>query len=1188
MTPSRHQSATSGTDGAPQVATPRDGSLALGQQHRTGRRFSLAFRNWRVRSKLVAILLVPLLAVLGFAGIQLQSVLQTERQAHHAEQMAQFTRQVVVLARSLQGERDYSVAYMGSKQQNPQLRGQVKTGRDATDRQLREYQRLASTLNIKSLGPVLSDDLGTVDSHVAKLRGTRQQVDGAADPDFSGVDDEFQSFIEDLLALEGEIRQGSTDQELSDAVDGLVALSRYQAATSFERALIGYLITSRIYDAESQTDLFRRDAEETDAKGTVDSTLTTPQRKIYDKALPETITDPVNRTENSKVLPNPVGTPLDVEIGDWYDRTGKRQQALANVEDQFAKSVQDRAIQVGKDARRQAVIDAVLVVLVLGATVALALLTVRSLVRPLRRLRGRALEVAYTELPGAVQRMRDTDSAEPTSVAAAAHVDSRDEVGEVAEAFDSVAREAVRHAGEQAQLRRNVSTMFVNLSRRTQSLVERQLRLIDTLEGTEQDPDNLENLFQLDHLATRMRRNAENLLVLAGAEPGRRWTQPVALIDVLRAAAAEVEQYQRVVHTFVTGREIEGRAVGDVVHLVAELLENASEFSPPDTHVVVSARSMSGGAGVMIEIEDQGIGMSGEDMSTANERLSATAEFEPQLSRMMGLYVVGRLAVRHGIRVQLRPAPSGGLTALIHLPPEVVVDPMAQTGTELPPMTSPMGGPLLGRNDDPAHPGTGMPTPGGLRPDLPTGPALPLPAYGLAGLTAGASPMPRPPANRALPPIMPGGPPQNRFAPPLDFSKPAGSLPGGPAVALPPGPAAVPGGPGMPGGPMGGPGGPMGPGGIPGGPPPLPRREPNAAWPAGGPNGPGSQSGPPDRPNLDTPTEVVRPLLPNRDSANQPAAPSEPEPVAAGMDTGVDGGLDGEGSVTQSVRKPDLDEDTIVPHAKGEDLPIFAELESEWFLRRVDNPLPPPPSLPLEEWGISLDDLPAPPEEVPVEETPAAAQAPSEPAPTGADPDLPALPRRQRPGAEQPAASQPNGGQPADQSGPMLPRRPGAGSEPGGPRFAPAPPLGPPPPGTYSRPGLPPQPGGQPAGQPLAASAGPVPPAETPTWTSPADEGWRLAEKLATPSEEGGTTSAGLPIRVPMAHFVPGAAPTPGRPNAAAPARGQAPRPAPQQRSPEAVRGMLSNYQRGLRQGREAGRHQQDSDGTSYVNQEHS
>ena len=173
--------------------------------------------------------------------------------------------------------------------------------------------------------------------------------------------------------------------------------------------------------------------------------------------------------------------------------------------------------------------------------------------------------------------------------------------------------------------------------------------------GDEQDPDSLENLFQLDHLATRMRRNAENLLVLAGAEPGRRWTRPVALIDVLRAAAAEVEQYQRVVHTFVTGREIEGRAVGDVVHLVAELLENASEFSPPDTHVVVSARSMSGGAGVMIEIEDQGIGMSAEDMATANDRLSATAEFEPQLARMMGLYVVGRLAVRHGIRVQLRP-----------------------------------------------------------------------------------------------------------------------------------------------------------------------------------------------------------------------------------------------------------------------------------------------------------------------------------------------------------------------------------------------------------------------------------------------------------------------------------------------------------------------------------------------------
>jgi signal transduction histidine kinase len=1163
MTPSRHQSASNDTGGVPHLATPGEASVAQGQQVNQRRRLSFAFRNWRVRSKLVAILLVPLLAVLGFAGLRLRDVLDAQRQAHRAEQMAQFTRQVVVLAHALEAERDQSAVNLGSSHQDNGT--ELKSARDTTDKQVREYQRQTVSLKIKELGPVLSDALGTIDSHIAKLNGLHLSVD--TNGDWASVDAEYQSFVGDLLALEQDIAQGTDDAALNDAIEALIAVSRYTAAADSTRGFVGYLIANGSYSEGDRTEVFRRDAQEAAAKGVVDSTLTTIQRKVYDKALPESILNPVNRLTDDQILPTASGQRIPVAIDDWYKVTGARQQALASVEDQIARQVLDRTQDLGSSASKQALLESLVVLAVLLATVILALLTVRSLVRPLRRLRSRALDVAYTELPGAVQRMRDTDQAEGTA-SASAHVDSRDEVGEVAEAFDSVHREAVRHAGEQAMLRRNVSTMFVNLSRRTQSLVERQLRLIDTLEGSEQDPDSLENLFQLDHLATRMRRNAENLLVLAGAEPGRRWTQPVALIDVLRAAAAEVEQYQRVVHTFVTGREIEGRAVGDVVHLVAELLENASEFSPPDTHVVVSARSMSGGAGVMIEIEDQGIGMSADDMSTANDRLSANAEFEPQLSRMMGLYVVGRLAARHGIRVQLRPAPSGGLTALIHLPPEVVVDPMTQTGSELPPMTSPMGAPLLGPGDDLAHPDTGMPGPmtGPIsRPDLPP---VPLPSYGLAGLTAGAAGMPRPPVGRALPPPGPSAGPPTRFAPPLELGA-TGEIP-----VLPAAPAAVP-----------------------SGPPPLPRREPNTAWPASGPL-PGPRAGSPsdalsgNRSGLDTPTESVRPLLPSRDTVGSPAEEQvgSPEDIAAALAgepaVAAPTAQRPAGAVPNELEDPlpqrvDLDEDTIVPHRRDEDLPIFAGLESEWFLRREDDPMPPPPGLPLEEWGISLDDLPeAATVDPPAAETPAEvpAQAPAVPEPVAArvepqpEPVQPAgpppLPLRHRTAAAA-APGAPDAGEPGL---PALPVRQRPGMAPAaGPQYPSAP---------------------QPGGQPLAASAGPPPtgpPSSPPMWASPADEGWRAAERLGgPPADAAGTTSAGLPIRVPMAHFVPGAAPTPLRQSAAAQARGQAARQT-QPRSPEAVRGMLSSYQRGLRQGREAGRHRhQDSDDPTYANQEHS
>ena len=316
----------------------------------------------------------------------------------------------------------------------------------------------------------------------------------------------------------------------------------------------------------------------------------------------------------------------------------------------------------------------------LTAIVVLALLLIvlvsrssmaRSMILPLRRLRADALDVAGRRLPDMVRRLAESDRGDAQSVEVEPiDIDSTDEIGEVARAFDQVHSEAVRLAGDEAMLRANLNAMFVNLSRRSQTLIERQLGIIESLEQTEQDSSRLSSLFRLDHLATRMRRNSENLLVLAGHEAPRKWTQPVALVDVLRAAISEIEQYDRITLNVQSGLVIAGKAASDVVHLVAELVENATTFSRKDTQVHVTGQLLVSG-GVLIEITDEGLGIPEQELAYANWRLDNPPVIDVAVSRRMGLFVVGRLAARHGIKVRLRRAQSGGLSALIWVPETV-------------------------------------------------------------------------------------------------------------------------------------------------------------------------------------------------------------------------------------------------------------------------------------------------------------------------------------------------------------------------------------------------------------------------------------------------------------------------------------------------------------------------------------
>ncbi|MCX4689024.1 nitrate- and nitrite sensing domain-containing protein [Kitasatospora purpeofusca] len=307
----------------------------------------------------------------------------------------------------------------------------------------------------------------------------------------------------------------------------------------------------------------------------------------------------------------------------------------------------------------------------------------RGLVRELIGLRNAANELAGTRLPSVMLRLRKGESVDVATEAPELEF-GQAEIGQVGRAINAVQRAAVEAAVEQAELRRGVSAVFVNLARRSQVLLHRQLTLLDTMERRAEDPAELEDLFKVDHLTTRMRRHAEGLIILAGGSPGRAWRKPVRMVDVVRAAVGEVEDYARVIVRPFPGTGLLGSAVADVTHLIAELVENAAVFSPPSTQVTVQGEVVA--HGFALEIDDRGLGLSEQLLAGINERLAVEQEFDLADTDRLGLFVVSRLARRHGIRVHLRPSPYGGTTAVVLIPRELLAE--APDGLPEPPAAS--------------------------------------------------------------------------------------------------------------------------------------------------------------------------------------------------------------------------------------------------------------------------------------------------------------------------------------------------------------------------------------------------------------------------------------------------------------------------------------------------------------------
>ncbi|MEV5740754.1 nitrate- and nitrite sensing domain-containing protein [Microbispora rosea] len=643
---------------------------------------SIQLKNWRVRTRLVALIVLPTVVAVLLGGLRVAGSISSAAEYQRVREAVELVGNVGVLLHEVQLERDLSVKYVAGGRRDRDLLTTVRNQHEAVDAAVQQVRGRAGTSG-DALGGLGREDLARALARLSDLTAFRKIVLESQLAPLRGIEN-YRLVTDDLLKLYDAAGQAVPDEGLYASIKALAALARAKEAVSEQRALLAVGLARQRLDP-AELDAFTGAAAREQSELTAFTAVaTTDERQLYN----DTVTDQkVDRARffidralylvrAGQLIRNVGGRGTDADR--WFDAISEQADLMRDVMTGLTKSIVTRSDELQSSDRNVAVVSITMVVLVLLLVLLITAVMARSLVRPLRRLRSEALEVAGHRLPTLVQRLRESEGdaagqarVQPIGVASA------DEIGEVARAFDEVHREAIRLAGDEARLRSNVNAMFVNLSRRTQTLVERQIALIDGLEQGEQDEQRLGDLFKLDHLATRMRRNSENLLVLAGQEPARRWSRPVEITDVIRASLSEVEGYERVTLNFPSDVSIAGQAVNDVIHLLAELVENALAFSARDTRVVVSGNRIDGG-GVMISVTDSGIGMTSEEISQANWRLANPPVVDVSVSRRMGLFVVGRLAARNGIRVQLRPHDGGGLTAMVLLPESIMGYPAQQ------------------------------------------------------------------------------------------------------------------------------------------------------------------------------------------------------------------------------------------------------------------------------------------------------------------------------------------------------------------------------------------------------------------------------------------------------------------------------------------------------------------------------
>ena len=683
FTPPSYNTAPPGrSSGTLQASTPAGGG------GRGGKGSRLSVRNWRVATRLNAILLLPVLVALVLGGFRVNDSMQTWREAEEAQRTAALVQAASEYGNALINERDRTA--------QPLLKGdrnapEIDDLRDTTDQAARDFHRAVDNMPDK---PGLKRRLAAFEKHEPKLSRIRQ---AAYTSSLSGTDTEegYTTIQHPLMEFANELGLGTGN--VTSYGRTVYAISLAKAAGSLTRSIGTHLLVKpgpSAADKKQQLTAFASYAylenialgeytsggrpedmellksETAKAERNGKKKIAEARQEARSKGVP--FVTPPDRKKMIAAIGTGAGAgklrSQGITTDTWFQTASSTFEVYEKIEHRLSVEAVEETSQIASDAKRDAIANSAFVLLALLLAFVIAGKMARSMSHQMRSLRTAAFDVAEQRLPTLVDQLSRTDPGSVDTRVEPMPIDSRDEIGEVARAFDQVHREAVRLAAEQALLRGNVNAIFTNLSRRNQGLIERQLNLITDMEDNEADPDQLESLFRVDHLATRMRRNGENLLVLAGEEPGRRWTEPVPLVDILRAASSEVEHYERIELSGIPETEIHGQVVNDLVHLLAELLENATSFSSPQTKVRVTATRLPDGR-VMVEIHDKGIGLTAEDFADINHKLANPPNVDVAVSQRMGLFVVGRLADRHGIRAQLRPSgEQTGTTSLVMLP----------------------------------------------------------------------------------------------------------------------------------------------------------------------------------------------------------------------------------------------------------------------------------------------------------------------------------------------------------------------------------------------------------------------------------------------------------------------------------------------------------------------------------------
>ncbi|MFB6633579.1 nitrate- and nitrite sensing domain-containing protein [Streptomyces sp. NPDC056362] len=658
-----------------------------------------------VRAKIVSLLMVPvvsLLALWGFATVTTAQDIAGLRGLQRVD--AEIREPVAAALTALQAERRAAVRQVAAPgaTRAAELRDRIRRTDAAVDR-----LRLDGSHTVGDTGDLPGDVGGRVSVFVGKVEGLARlrtaAVDGRADWD--QIYEEYTDTVAAAFAVGGAL---SGVQDAGQGSDARVLLEFGRAGEMLSRE--DALLTSAHLTGRLAPDRLRdfSGAVETRRVLLASATADLPAAERAAWARLSTGADHARLTRNEdRVSAAPPGRPAAqaVTSAEWDDTLAAVRAGLTAIETDARDTAADRTDPFTGGALTAGGAAVVLGLAAVAASLVISVRIGRGLVVELVSLRNTALGIARRKLPAAMRRLRageeiDVRTEAPPGPAA------QDEIGQVGEALTTVHRAALFAAVERAELASGISGVFVNLARRSQVLVHRQLNLLDSMERRADDPNELGDLFRLDHLTTRMRRHAESLIILSGAAPGRAWRMPVPLTNVVRAAVSEIEDYARVEVRRLPETAVVGGAVADLTHLLAELIENAAQFSPPHTKVRVSGEPV--GNGYALEIEDRGLGMGKETLAEANARIAQSEALELFDSDRLGLFVVSRLSSRHDIKVHLRTSPYGGTTAVVLLPTDVLQG-------ALPP------GRGSERGDTPR---TGAPRAGNPRPRVEAGPGL--------------------------------------------------------------------------------------------------------------------------------------------------------------------------------------------------------------------------------------------------------------------------------------------------------------------------------------------------------------------------------------------------------------------------------------------------------------------------------